>query len=216
MPIKPEHLDELLAGYEKPEELLSQAGLFRQLKKALLERALGAELTHHLGYECGARTGRSRDNHRNGSYAKTVLTEDGTVELELPRDRNSSFEPQIVPKGDRRLDGFDDKMIALSARGMTVREIQSHLRELCGVCVSPDLISRVTDAVLEELRDWQNRPLDAATPCCSSMPCRFASATRAWSATRPSISPSRSIATATSTSSACGSSRPKAPNSGCT
>src|SRR5579863_651678 len=164
MPIKPEHLDELLAGYEKPEDLLGEAGLFRQLKKALLERALGAELTHHLGYERGARTGRSRDNHRNGSYAKTVLTEDGTVELEVPRDRNGSFEPQIVAKGERRLDGFDDKIISLYARGMTVREIQSHLRELYGVGVSPDLISRVTDAVLEEVRDWQNRPLEAIYP----------------------------------------------------
>jgi putative transposase len=164
MPIKPEHLDELLAGYEKPEDLLGEAGLFRQLKKALLERALGAELTHHLGYERGARTGRSRDNHRNGSYAKTVLTEDGTVELEVPRDRNGSFEPQIVAKGERRLDGFDDKIISLYARGMTVREIQSHLRELYGVGVSPDLISRVTDAVLEEVRDWQNRPLEAVYP----------------------------------------------------
>ena len=99
MPIKPEHLDELLAGYEKPEDLLGEDGLFKQLKKALLERALGAELTHHLGYEKGDPVGRGTGNNRNGSYAKTVLTEDGVVEIDVPRDRNGSFEPQIVAKG---------------------------------------------------------------------------------------------------------------------
>jgi hypothetical protein len=133
MPIKPEHLDELLAGYEKPEDLLGEEGLFKQLKKALLERALGAELTHHLGYEKGDPGGRGSDNHRNGSFPKTVLTEDGVVELDVPRDRNGSFEPQIVPKGETRLDGFDDKIISMYARGMTVREIQGHLRELYAV-----------------------------------------------------------------------------------
>lgn len=164
MPIKPEHLDELLAGYEKPEDLLGEDGLFKQLKKALLERALGAELTHHLGYEKGDPAGRGTGNNRNGTSAKTVLTEDGPVEIEVPRDRNGSFEPQIVPKGETRLDGFDDKIISLYARGMTVREIQGHLRELYAVDVSPDLISRVTDAVLDEVREWQNRPLDAVYP----------------------------------------------------
>jgi putative transposase len=164
MPIKPEHLDELLAGYEKPEDLLGEDGLFKQLKKALLERALGAELTHHLGYEKGDPAGRGTGNNRNGSYPKTVLTEDGAVEIEVPRDRNGSFEPQIVAKGETRLDGFDDKIISLYARGMTVREIQGHLRELYAVDVSPDLISRVTDAVLDEVREWQNRPLDTVYP----------------------------------------------------
>ena len=164
MPIKPEHLDELLAGYEKPEDLLGEDGLFKQLKKALLERALGAELTHHLGYEKGDPAGRGTGNNRNGSSAKTVLTEDGSVEIDVPRDRNGTFEPQIVPKGETRLDGFDDKIISLYARGMTVREIQGHLRELYAVDVSPDLISRVTDAVLDEVREWQNRPLDAVYP----------------------------------------------------
>ncbi len=164
MPIKPEHLDELLAGYEKPEDLLGEDGLFKQLKKALLERALGAELTHHLGYEKGDPAGRGTGNNRNGTSAKTVLTEDGSVEIDVPRDRNGSFEPQIVPKGETRLDGFDDKIISLYARGMTVREIQGHLRELYAVDVSPDLISRVTDAVLDEVREWQNRPLDAVYP----------------------------------------------------
>jgi putative transposase len=162
--MKPEHLDELLSGYEKPEDLLGEEGLFKQLKKALLERALGAELTHHLGYEKGDPAGRGSGNHRNGTYPKTVLTEDGAVELDVPRDRNSTFEPQIVPKGETRLDGFDDKIISLYARGLTVREIQGHLRELYAVDVSPDLISRVTDAVLDEVREWQNRPLDAIYP----------------------------------------------------
>ncbi len=164
MPIKPEHLDELLAGYEKPEDLLGEDGLFKQLKKALLERALGAELTHHLGYEKGDPAGRGTGNNRNGTSAKTVLTEDGSVEIDVPRDRNGTFEPQIVPKGESRLDGFDDKIISLYARGMTVREIQGHLRELYAVDVSPDLISRVTDAVLDEVREWQNRPLDTVYP----------------------------------------------------
>ena len=146
MTIKKEVLDELMAGYEKPEDLLGDEGLFKQLKKALLERALGAELTHHLGYEKGDPAGRGTGNVRNGSYGKTVLTDEGAVEIEVPRDRNGSFEPQIVPKGETRLDGFDDRIISLYARGMTVREIQGHLRELYGIEVSPDLISRVTDA----------------------------------------------------------------------
>jgi hypothetical protein len=124
MTIKKEVLDELMAGYEKPEDLLGDEGLFKHLKKALLERALGAELTHHLGYEKGDPAGRGTGNVRNGSYGKTVLTDEGAVEIEVPRDRNGSFEPQIVPKGETRLDGFDDRIISLYARGMTVREIQ--------------------------------------------------------------------------------------------
>ena len=162
--IKPELLDELLAGYEKPEDLLGEEGLFKQLKKALLERALGAELSAHLGYERGDPAGRGSGNSRNGYSEKTVLTEDGTIDLTVPRDRQGSFEPVIVPKGARRIEGFDDRIVSLYARGMTVREIQGHLQELYGVEVSPDLISRVTDAVLEEVREWQNRPLDAVYP----------------------------------------------------
>ena len=162
--LRPELLDELLADYETPEDLLGDDGLFKQLKKALLERALGAELTDHLGYEKGDPAGRGSGNSRNGHSGKTVLTEDGAVELAVPRDRNGSFEPAIVPKGERRLDGFDDRILSLYARGMTVREIQAHLHELYRVEVSPDLISRVTDAVLEEVREWQNRPLDGVYP----------------------------------------------------
>src|SRR6201990_849750 len=109
--ITPELLDQLLAKYEKPEDRAGEDGLFKQLKKALIERALGAELTHHLGYEKGDPAGRGTGNARNGSYAKTVLTEDGAVEIDVPRDRNASFAPQIVPKGETRLDGFDEKVI---------------------------------------------------------------------------------------------------------
>ncbi len=162
--IKPELLDELLAGYEKPEDLLGEEGLFKRLKKALLERALGAELSAHLGYEKGDPEGRGTGNNRNGYSDKTVLTEDGAIDIAVPRDRNGSFEPVIVPKGARRLEGFDDRIVSLYARGMTVREIQGHLQELYGVEVSPDLISRVTDAVLEEVREWQSRPLDSIYP----------------------------------------------------
>ena len=139
-------------------------GLFRRLKKALIERALGAELTDHLGYGRGDPAGRGSGNSRNGVSAKTVLTEEGEVQIEVPRDRAGTFEPQLIAKGQTRFDGFDDKIISLYARGMTVREIQGHLAELYGTEVSPDLISKVTDAVLDEVRDWQNRPLDPVYP----------------------------------------------------
>src|SRR5690349_20223992 len=162
--ITPELLDQLLANYEKPEDLTGDGGLFRQLKKALIERALGAELTEHLGYEKGDPGGRGSGNSRNGTSSKTILTEDGEVEISVPRDRAGSFEPQLIAKGQTRFDGFDDKIVSLYARGMTVREIQGHLAELYGAEVSPDLISRVTDAVLDEVREWQGRPLDAVYP----------------------------------------------------
>ena len=163
--IKTEVLDELLSGVTSPEDLLGDGGVFRQLKKALMERALGAELTHHLGYEKGAApVGRARGNSRNGHSAKKVLTDDGAIELAIPRDRAGTFEPVLVPKGVTRLDGFDDKIISLYARGLSVREIQAHLKELYGTEVSPDLISRVTDAVLDEVKEWQSRPLEALYP----------------------------------------------------
>jgi putative transposase len=164
MAIKQEVLDELLAGYEKPEDLLGEEGLFKQLKRALIERALGAELTEHLGYEKGDPAGRGSGNSRNGFSSKTLKGEDGEIELAVPRDRQGSFEPQLVAKGQTHFEGFDDKVISLYARGMTVREIQGHLQELYGLEVSPDLISRVTDAVLEEVKEWQNRPLDPVYP----------------------------------------------------
>src|SRR5579864_7912065 len=162
--ITPELLDQLLANYEKPEDLTGEDGLFKQLKKALIERALGAELTTHLGYEKGDLAGRGKGNSRNGTSAKTLLTEDGEVEIAVPRDRAGSFEPQLIAKGQTHFTGFDDKILSLYARGMTVREIQGHLAELYATDVSPDLISRVTDAVLDEVREWQNRPLDSIYP----------------------------------------------------
>src|ERR1700739_1563579 len=162
--ITPALLDQLLANYEKPEDLTGENGLFKQLKKALIERALGAELTEHLGYEKGDPAGRGTGNSRNGASSKTILTEDGEIDISVPRDRAGSFEPQLVAKGQTRFDGFDDKILSLYARGMTGREIKGHLAELYGTEVSPDLISRVTDAVLDEVREWQSRPLEAVYP----------------------------------------------------
>src|SRR6201993_3619460 len=162
--IRDELIAELLQGYRSPQDLLGEEGLFKELKKRLLERALGAELSEHLGYEKGDPAGRSSGNSRNGYSSKTVIGDDGAIEIAVPRDRNGSFEPQIVAKGQTRLDGFDDRIISLYARGLSVREIQGHLQELYGIEVSPDLISRVTDAVLEEVRERQNRPLDPVYP----------------------------------------------------
>ena len=159
-----EILDTLLGDGLRPEDLTAEGGLFKRLKKALLERALGAELTHHLGYEKGDPAGRGSGNSRNGASGKRLLTEDGEVTIEVPRDRAGTFEPVIIAKGQTRFDGFDDKIISLYSRGMTVREIQGHLAELYGTQVSPDLISKVTDAVLDEVREWQSRPLEAIYP----------------------------------------------------
>jgi putative transposase len=164
MPIRKELLDELLKEYKNPEDLLGEDGLLKQLTKALVERAMDAELTHHLGYEKHAPEGRNSGNSRNGTSKKTVTGKNGQLELEVPRDRAGSFEPKIVPKRQKRFDGFDEKIISMYARGMSVREIQGHLEEIYGVEVSPDLISTVTDAVIDEVRTWQARPLDALYP----------------------------------------------------
>ena len=131
----------------------------RRFKKALIERALGGELTHHLGYPAGAAPPEV-GNKSNGSTPKTVLTDDGTVDIDVPRDREGSFAPVLIPKHDRRFTGFDDKILALYARGLTVREIQAFLQEMYAVDVSPDLISTVTDAIVEEVTRWQARALD--------------------------------------------------------
>ena len=160
MEIKKEVLDELIRGYEKPEDLIGETGLLKQLTKALIERAMSAELTHHLGYEKHDPGGYNSGNSRNGTSSKTVKGEFGEVVVETPRDRNGSFEPQILPKHQTRFDGFDDKILSMYARGMTTREIQGHLQEMYGVEVSPTLISDVTDAVLDEVKAWQNRPLE--------------------------------------------------------
>lgn len=157
--------DQLLAKAEaEGVELLGQNGLLSQVTKAVLERALGEELTEHLGYDKHDPGGRGSGNSRNGATGKTLLTEAGAVDLEVPRDRNGTFDPKIVRKGQSRLDGFNDRIIALYACGMTTRDIQAHLREIYDVDVSPDLISRVTDSVLDELTAWQSRPLDSVFP----------------------------------------------------
>jgi putative transposase len=160
--IRKELLDELLAGYEKPEDLTGPNGLLKQLTGALVERALGAELTEHLGYEPGESAGAG--NSRNGTSPKTLVSEQGEIPIEVPRDRNGSFEPQLVKKHQRRFDGFDDKILSMYARGMTVRDIQEHLSELYGTEISPSLISAVTDAVVDEITKWQSRALEAIWP----------------------------------------------------
>ena len=164
MVIKAEIIDELLSDYSDPEDLLGEGGLFKELKKALLERALSAELSDHLGYDKDDPKGKKTGNSRNGHGAKKVTGEDGEMDILVPRDRDASFEPKIIKKGQRRFDGFDDKIISMYARGMSVREIRGHLDELYGVDVSPDLISRVTDEVMDEVRDWQSRPLNEVYP----------------------------------------------------
>lgn len=164
MAISPKLIDEILKDYNSPDDLLGDNGLLQQLTKALLERALQGELTHHLGYEKHSPKGNNSGNSRNGSTAKTLRGKRGQVQLDVPRDRNSEFEPQLVKKNQTRFDGLDDKIISLYARGMTTREIQGHLEEIYGVEVSPSLISTVTDAVIDEVKEWQTRPLDAVYP----------------------------------------------------
>jgi putative transposase len=158
-----EALDRLLAG-RTPAEILGEGGLVNELTKRLMERALEGELTEHLGYEKHAPEGRNSGNSRNGRTSKRVKTGTREIELEVPRDREGTFEPKLVPKGQRRLPGFDEKVIALYARGMTTREIQGHLKDLYQVEISPDLISTVTNSVLDEVRAWQSRPLEPVYP----------------------------------------------------
>ena len=163
--VHPAVADELLATAEaQGVELLGPDGLLSQITKAVLERALSEELTAHLGYEKHDPAGRGSGNNRNGSTPKQLLTDIGPIDLEVPRDRAGSFDPKIVRKGQTRLDGFNDRIVALYARGLTTRDIQAHLREMYDVQVSPDLISRVTDGVLAELQEWQARPLDPVYP----------------------------------------------------
>lgn len=162
--IKAELLEELLKSAKRPEDLLGPDGLLHRLKGALMERMLEAEMSEHLGFDRNEARSRGAGNSRNGHTTKTVQTEAGSVEIRVPRDRQGTFEPQLVPKHRRRLEGFDDKVLALYARGLSVRDIQGHLRELYGTDVSPDLISRVTDAVVDDVRAWQGRPLEAVYP----------------------------------------------------
>jgi putative transposase len=164
MDIKPEVLDELLKGIRTQQDLAGPNGLLKALTKALVERALEGELTHHLGYEKNDPAGYGNGNSRNGKSRKTLKSEQGEVEIAVPRDRQGSFEPQLVRKHQTRWDGLDEKIIALYSRGMTVRDIQAQLQEMYEVDVSPGLISEVTDAVLDEVKAWQNRPLENMYP----------------------------------------------------
>ena len=157
-------IDKLLADYKKPEDIIGENGLLKQLTKALLERAMQAEMTDHLCYEKHDPGGNNSGNSRNGATTKTLKGDFGEMPLETPRDRNGSFEPQIIAKGQTRWTGFDDKILSMYARGMSTREIQGHLEEIYKVEVSPTLISNVTEAVMEEVKIWQNRPLDAVYP----------------------------------------------------
>lgn len=154
-------LEELIPGPVTKEQF---EDIFQNFKKAFIERALSAEMNHHLGYSAGQAKPEGTTNHRNGSSAKTVLTDSGSLRIEVPRERAGTFEPQLIGKHERRLTGFDDKIIAMYARGMTVREIQGFMAEMYAVDVSPDLISSVTDAVLSEVATWQTRPLEAMYP----------------------------------------------------
>ena len=162
--INPELIDELLKDYKKPEDITGDNGILKQLTKAIIERALESELTHELGYKKHSSPDKPSCNARNGTSTKTLKTDHGDLEISIPRDRNSEFEPQIVKKGQRRFTGFDDKIVSMYARGMTTRDIQGHLEEIYGVEVSPDLISSVTDGILSEVKEWQNRPLDEVYP----------------------------------------------------
>src|SRR4029077_8739654 len=182
MAIDKKLIDQLLSDYKKPEDIIGENGLLKELTKAIVERVLAAELTEHLGDEKHDPAGHHRGNTRNGKSLKTLKGDFGELELETPRDRQgavatknvgqgetprdrqATFEPKIVAKGQTRWTGFDDKIISMYARGMTTREIQGHLEEMYKIEVSPTLISNVTDAVIEEVKQWQNRPLDELYP----------------------------------------------------
>jgi len=163
-PLPVDLIDALLADYKKPEDLIGEEGLLKQLTKALVERALNAEMTDHLGHSKHAPVANPAGNTRNGKSRKTLKGDFGEFPIEVPRDRQGTFEPQLIGKHQTRWAGFDDKILSLFARGMTVREIQGHLMDMYGTEVSPTLISTVTDAVIENVKAWQSRPLEALYP----------------------------------------------------
>jgi putative transposase len=166
--IDPAIIEELMKGYQRPEDLTGPGGIMEQLTKRLYERVLGAEMTHYLGYEKGQapklEADQERENHRNGTSKKRIVSDDGKLEIEVPRDRTGEFEPQFIRKGQRRFGGFDSKIIAMYAQGMTVREIKAFLEEQYKVEVSADLISTVTASVMDDVLEWQNRPLERMYP----------------------------------------------------
>jgi transposase-like protein len=164
MPISDKLIDQLLEGCDSPDDILGEAGLLKQLTKKVAERALNAEMEQHLGYAKHAPEGRNSGNSRNGKSSKKLRSVHGEIELDIPRDRNGSFEPKLIKKGEKQLNGFDDRIISLYARGMTTRDIQAHFEESYGVEVSPTFISQVTNEVMDEVKQWQQRPLDALYP----------------------------------------------------
>jgi putative transposase len=164
MAIKDEILEEILKEYKNPEDLIGKDGILKELTKRLIEKAMESELTHHLGYEKYSSATKKNVNSRNGKSSKTIKGDFGEIPIEVPRDRNGDFTPQIIPKHQTRFNGFDDKIISMYSRGMTTRDIQDHLQEIYGVEVSPDLVSTVTDGVINDVKDWQNRPLDEVYP----------------------------------------------------
>lgn len=164
MPVSDQLIDQLLADYKSPEDLLGEQGLLKQLTKKLAERALEAEMEQHLGYAKYDAAGKNSGNSRNGKSRKTVRSIHGDIEIETPRDRNGSFEPQLIKKGEKQLGGFDERIVSLYARGMSTRDIQAHFEDVYGVEVSPTFISQVTNAVLDEVKAWQQRPLAPVYP----------------------------------------------------
>lgn len=147
-----------------PEQITGESGLLKQLTKRIVEKAMNAEMKDHLGYEKNSPEGKGTGNSRNGKSSKNLLTDIGEVPIDVPRDRNGEYSPQIVKKNQRRFKGFDDKIISMYARGMTTRDIQGHLKDIYGVDVSPDLVSSVTDDVIADVREWQSRLLDRMYP----------------------------------------------------
>lgn len=164
MTIRKEIVDELLKDYKKPEDLIGDKGILKELQKELMERILEAEMTNHLGYEKYNPKGKNSGNSRNGKGKKSIKGDFGEMDIEVPRDRNSDFDPQLIQKRQRRFTGFDEKIIAMYSRGLSTRDIQAILNDLYGVDVSPDLISIVTEEIIQEVTDWQNRALDPIYP----------------------------------------------------
>jgi putative transposase len=164
MEIKEELLEEILRDYKNPEDLFGKDGILKGLTKRLIEKAMEGELTHHLGYEKHSPAGHNSGNSRNGKSQKTIKGEFGEIPIEVPRDRRGDYNPQIIKKNQTRFDGFDDKIISMYSRGMTTRDIQEHLKEIYGVDISADLVSSVTDTVISDVTEWQNRPLDSVYP----------------------------------------------------
>ena len=185
MPINPELLDELLKEYKSPDDMFGSDGLLQQLTKALVERAMQAELTHHLGYEKNSSEGKNSGNSRNGSFPKTIKGKRGQLQIDVPRDRSGDYQPRIVKKGQTRFDGFDDKIISMYSRGMTVRDIQAHLKEIYGVDVSPDLSLQSPMPSLTKSAPGNLAHSTLSIPYSTLMPWSLKSKTREGCQTKP-------------------------------